>query len=214
MSDRSERNRTLVAALVAVAALFLAIAGVGFALGAAQLAGVGHRMVDLVDPPVQMGPDRPAVVKSVRGLARLESAVLELEQRVVGERGKDGSWYWVGERIEFVARGEVTAGIDLGTLGDDDVWVDPDGTVHLRLPAAEIWRVDLDEDASFVEARERGWFGVSQVDFESQARREAVRLLREAAEQKKLPATAEKKAQDAVRRLLEQAGAPAVIFED
>ena len=171
-------------------------------------------MADLADPPVRMGPDRAAVVKSVRGMARLESAVLELEQRVVGQRGTDGAWYWLGERIVFVARGEVTAGIDLGELEDDDVWVDPDGTVHLRLPEAAIWRVDLDEDASFVEARERGWFGVSREDFESQARREAVRLLRRAAEDEALTKTATTAAEDAVRGLLLQAGAPDVVFED
>lgn len=214
MSEAAERRKTLLAVLVVLAALFLAIAGVGFAVGAGELAGVGHRMADLVDPPVRMGPDRAAVVKSVRGMARLESAVLELEQRVVGERGKDGSWYWLGERIVFVARGEVTAGVDLADLEEDDVWVDPDGTVHLRLPPAAIWRVDLDEEASFVQARERGWFGVPKADFESQARREAVRLLRKAAEKEELPKTADREARDAVRALLEQAGAPRVVFED
>lgn len=209
----SDRTKTVVAVLFVVGCLLLAVAGLAFAVGAGQLATFGHRIADVVDPPVQMGPDRAAVVKSVRGLARLESGVLELEQRVVGERGRDGSWYWLGERIVFVARGEVTAGVDLGELEDDDVWVDPDGTVHLRLPEAQIWRVDLDEEASFVEARERGWFGVPQADFESQARREAVRLLRQAAEREELTDTASRAARDSVRSLLLRAGAPAVAFE-
>ncbi|MCB9672125.1 MAG: DUF4230 domain-containing protein [Alphaproteobacteria bacterium] len=193
--------------------LALAVAGVGFAVGARELAGLGARVTDLVDPPTHVGPDRAAVLRGVRELARLESAALELEQAVAGQRGTDGTWLWVGERILFVARGEVTAGVDLGALAEDGVRVDPDGTVHVRLPDTEIWRVDLDEEASFVARRERGWFGIPDADLETQARREAVRALRQAAEDQGIRDTARRSAETSVRELLVAAGAPAVVFE-
>lgn len=192
----------------------LAVAGVGFAFAARDLRQVTTEMGDWVSPATEVRPSRAALVTAVQSLARLETAVVSLEQQVVGQRGSDGSWGWVGERMVFMARGEVTAGVDLALLDASHVVVAPDGTVTLGLPPVEVWRVDLDEEASFVQVRERGWFGVPDPDLESQARREAVRVLRQAALDADVLGTAEAGAEQAIRALLLQTGATRVVFRN
>lgn len=204
------RGWTLLA--VVVVAVALAVAAVGFAFAARDLRAFGQDVAAWTHPPTTVRPLAPTLLRKTRDLARLETASVELEQRVMGQRGTDGTWGWIGERLVFVARGEVTAGVDLDALAADALVVAPDGTVTVRLPPTTIHHVDLDEQASFVAARERGWFGIPDADLESEARRKAVQVLERAALDDGILGRAQSRAEDVVRSLLLTAGAPAVQF--
>lgn len=204
------RGWTLLA--LVVIALALATAGVGFALAARDLRAVGEDVGAWTNPRTDVRPLAPTLLRKTRELARLETASMQLEQRVLGQRGTDGTWGWVGERLLFIAHGEVTAGVDLASLADDALTVSDDGTVEVRLPQATIHHVGLDEQASFVANRERGWFGIPDADLETQARREAVRVLEQAALSDGILARAQDQAESVVRSLLLAAGAPSVAF--
>ena len=164
----------------------------------------------LLNPPERIVPSASILVHEVNRLARLETASLVVEQRVRGQRGTDGTWSWLGERMEFVARGEVVAGVDLTKLQPSDLVVDEQGNVQVRLPAAEIWHVDFDEQSSFVALRERGWLGWPDPDFETRIRREAERSLQEQAERRGILELADEQAATVVTDLLLRGGAHGV----
>jgi hypothetical protein len=62
-----------------------------------------------------------------------------------------------GERVLFVAVGEVDAGVDFTNLDHDAVDVSDDRrSVELTLPAAEFFDVSIDPEKSYVYDRDRG----------------------------------------------------------
>lgn len=166
----------------------------------------------LLNPPEIIVPDATVLVHQVNQLARLETASLVVEQRIRGQRGTDGTWSLLGERMEFVARGEVVAGVDLARLEPADLVVDEQGDVRIRLPPAEIWHVDFDEQGSFVALRERGWLGWPDPDFESRVRREAEQSLEKQARQRGILELADEQAATVVTELLTRGGAHRVTI--
>lgn len=204
-------NRTLAIVFLSIALLLGAVA-FGFALATASDA---HRWTTLAEawlaPQTTVQPSPIILVRKVRTLARLETTSMELEQTIRGQRGDEKTWGWVGERLDFRARGEVIAGIDLEALGDEAIQVDEDG-LWVTLPPAEVWSVNLDEEHSFVAARERGWFAMPDKDLETEVRRHAESELRKVALEKGILEKADAQAEVAIRALLETAGASNVRF--
>lgn len=201
-------------AMIAAVALIALIAAMLFGYALAS-AGDLHRLSTVAEqwlsPKTTIRHDPIVLTHRVRQLARLETASVELEQRFRGQRGNEQTWAWVGERLELRARGEVVAGVDLGKLADGAIEVDG-ATVWVALPPAELWRVDLDEQASFIEARERGWFGVPDPHLETQVRREAEVALGEEALRGGILERADAQAEAAIRELLGAAGVGDVRF--
>jgi hypothetical protein len=72
----------------------------------------------------------------------------------------------------------VIAGIDLARLQPQDVWRSPDGTINLRLPAAEILVVRVDNAKSRVIHRDTGVLRRRDVDLETRARQHAEENIR------------------------------------
>ncbi len=161
---------------------------------------------DLLDPVVLVG--------QVRDMARLQTASMSLHTTVQGARGDGAIRALAGETLVFQGVGQATAGVDLAALGPEDLWVDGEGTVWVRLPEAEVFGVALDEARSRVLARETGWFGRADRDLETEARRAAVGQLRAQAEVVGLREAAAEGAREVVRDLLLRLGAPEVRFAD
>jgi hypothetical protein len=67
------------------------------------------------------------------------------------------------ESILLIVQASVQAGIDLASLGPDDVMVRPDGTVVVLLPAAKILHVSIDETETKVWDRQKTWCGERRV---------------------------------------------------
>jgi hypothetical protein len=130
-------------------------------LGLFLLAGwLGDLLPGLGNPFSEKTVDRsgPAVLKSLRNLSDFRAATghfevivdVEKDTRFVPDKLK-------GERVLFLAVGDVDAGVDFSTLKDDAVVVSDDRrSVTIELPPARYNEPELDLDRSRVYDRDRG----------------------------------------------------------
>jgi Protein of unknown function (DUF4230) len=100
----------------------------------------------------------PVVLKSIQDLERFQAATGHFE--VIVDLEKDTQFVPAvirGERVLFVAVGDVDAGVDFSGLDDDAVDVSDDGkSVVIELPHAEFFRARIDPTRSYVYDRDRG----------------------------------------------------------
>ncbi len=117
-----------------------------------------------------------AVVQRVQQLSRLETSSYTIQTVIEVNQGQGNPIFdfLAGDELLLIAKGTVTAGIDLGTLTPDQVSVAPDGsTVTLRLPPAQVFAIALDSDGTRVYSRDRGFFAPENKDLETLARQQA-----------------------------------------
>jgi hypothetical protein len=129
-------------------------------------------------------PAAPAVVLAVRDMALLEATSFHLEKVVEASDAQSRLWGLVEAKdtLLLVAVGDVTAGVDLSKVRDDDVKVDAaTRSVHLRLPAPEITSATLDERATHVYSRSTDVLAERAEQLEGDARRSAEEQMRKAA---------------------------------
>ena len=184
--------------------LTTALASAGATLWMMRPAPVVQHDTTLLDPVILVG--------EVQTLARLETAIVPLQTTVHGARGEGVLRTLAGEELVFQGIGEARAGVDLGQLDADDLWIDGTGAVWVDLPPGEIFGVELDTERSQVLVREQGWFGRPNAQFETQARRVAVRQLTAQAQVMGLVESAREPAQVVVTDLLKAAGVAEVQF--
>jgi hypothetical protein len=126
----------------------------------------------------------PSVVTAVRDLSRLETVEYHVE-RVIDLRDQQSLLFGLirtEDAILFVAVGQVTAGVDLAELRDEDVVVDREaGTAEITLPPARVLTTRVDNERSWVYARVTGALARRDEELETNARREAERTLERAA---------------------------------
>lgn len=100
----------------------------------------------------------PVVLRAIEDLARFQAATGHFE--VIVDVEKDTRFVPSairGERVLFVAVGEVDAGVDFGNLDEDAVEVSDDRlSAQLTLPAATFFDVRVDPTRSYVYDRDRG----------------------------------------------------------
>jgi len=100
----------------------------------------------------------PVVLKSIQNLRRFQASTGHYE--VIVDLEKDTRFVPAvvrGERVLFVAVGNVDAGVDFTNLDDDAVDVSNGRrTVVLELPHAEIFSARIDPERSYVYDRDRG----------------------------------------------------------
>jgi hypothetical protein len=116
------------------------------------------------------------IVLRVQQLQRLETTSYTIENVI--EAGREGSNVitdqFQRDRILLIARGRVTAGIDLRDLSEEDVMVSSDGmTLTVNLPPVQIFSVTLDNEDTRVYDRDTGLFAEENQNLETQARQEA-----------------------------------------
>lgn len=147
--------------------------------------GGATRAIDLVRSVLDGGEivivDRqPPVITQIRELGRLESASYTVEKVLEGgvDQGNQLLNLLLGDRLLFIAHGEVIAGVDLTELRDEDVVVSDDRqSVTLRLPPARVLTKRLDNDLSRVYDRSQGWLTKGDPELESRVRQEAERAV-------------------------------------
>ncbi|TDV55394.1 DUF4230 domain-containing protein [Actinophytocola oryzae] len=108
----------------------------------------------------------PALLQSVRDLSQYHGA--EGDFQVIVDLEHDVAWVpdsIAGSHTLFVARGTVSAYIDLGTLSDKALTVDEEKkTVQVRLPEPKLAKTNLDQEHTYVYAQDRGvWDAVSSL---------------------------------------------------
>lgn len=169
------------------------------------------QVTNVLHPTPTVIPDPVTILREVRSLARLETVQYSMEKVITTEVGQGAFGFLFGDRLLFVAHGEVIAGIDLEKLGADQIWVE-NGVLMVRLPEAEIFVATLDNQLSYVYDRETGILKRGDVTLESLARKAAEEEIEKAAVADGILDTAQKNAESYLYRLLRQLGFQEVIF--
>jgi hypothetical protein len=117
---------------------------------------------------------QPAILQSVRDLSQYHAA--EGDFQVIVDLEHDVAWVpdvIAGSHTLFVARGSVSAYIDLSTLPDEALTVDNEKkTVEVRLPEPKLGKPNLDQEHTYVYSRDRGVFDSVQGLFQAEDQRE------------------------------------------
>jgi hypothetical protein len=156
----------------------------------------------------------PVVVEGIQDLNQL--ATVRWKESVIVTResgGTDLEQFLVGEKVLLVATGDVEAGVDLASLGHDDVKVNGE-KVTIRLPEPEILSVSLDEQKTGVYDRDFGPLNLRpDDDLVEQARTAAVDRIEQAARDEDILDQAEQNAEDSIRAFVTTLGFEEVRFE-
>src|ERR1051325_5383296 len=118
------------------------------------------------------------------------------------------------DQITFLATGDVIAGVDLAQLRREDVRREPDGTVVMRLPPAQILVSRVDNRESRVMSRKTGVLRRSDINLEARARQNAEQAIRNEAVNKGILTLANQNAQKRLADLLHTLGVARVRFEE
>jgi hypothetical protein len=141
---------------------------------------LGTQVADLLHPTPTILPDPVTIIYEIRAIARLETIQYSVEKVITAEQNQGIFKSLIGDRLLFVAHGEVIAGIDMGKIQVEDLWLE-DGILHVRLPAPEILVSRLDNELSYVYDRNTGFLTHGNIDLETEARQAAEQEIRTAA---------------------------------
>ncbi len=175
------------------------------------VAGISTEIADALNPTPTILPDPVTIIRSVRSLARLETIQYSVEKIITAEVGQGVFGFLVGDRLLFVAHGDVIAGIDLEKLAPEDLWV-IDGILYVDLPTAEIFIATLDNDLSYVYDRDTGIFTKGNIELETLARQAAEEEILKAAITSGILVQAKINAENYLWRLFNTLGYPEIIF--
>ncbi|HUF17724.1 MAG TPA: DUF4230 domain-containing protein [Thermoanaerobaculia bacterium] len=158
--------------------------------------------------------DLTVLVTQIRKLSRLETASM----RVMHVSTLNQSYGMIpdrvaGDKITFMAVGDVIAGIDLSQIRREDVRVDRDGVLTLELPASTILVTRVDNQQSRVLHRDTGLLRKADVDMESRVRAHAENSIRDEAVNKGILTMASDNAEEKLAEFLNAVGFEKVRFE-
>lgn len=174
--------------------------------------GIGTQVARILAPTATVRPDPVTIVREVRELARLETIQYTVEKVIVAESGQGPFGFLFGDRLLLVAHGSVIAGIDLREITPDDIWFDDLGRIFLRLPPAEVFTVNLDNQNSHVYDRDTGLLTRGNIQLESEARRAAEEEIKQAALKDGILEQAQVNAENVLYRFLRSLGFADILF--
>jgi hypothetical protein len=152
----------------------------------------------------------PAVVQRIQRLSRLETVVYSIDTVVEGSKSSAVlPDLLAGDRILLVVHGQSIAGIDLAQLKPEDVRIDnKDGgqSIHVTLPASQLFITTLDNQHTRVYARSTGLLVPADQNLESDTRAKAEQQLQQSALADGILDTARKNARATVTTLLYSLG--------
>ena len=131
--------------------------------------------------PGWIDTSRPAVVRHIQQLQRLETVVFGMDKIVSG--GWESRYlptFLAGEQLLLIVYGDVTAGVDLGRIDASSITVNRQA-VEIRLPEPEIFATRVDNDRTRVYSRRTGLFTAVDPHLESEVRKEAEKQIRQSA---------------------------------
>jgi len=163
--------------------------------------------------PIEQTIDMASLVTQVREQQRLETASMHvMHVGRVTQTYKLVPDALAGDEITFLAAGDVIAGIDLSRIQQKDVWRSPDGTINLRLPAAQILVTRVDNKESHVIARKTGVLRRMDIDLETRARQHAEDNIRAEALKQGILVTAQQSGEKKMADFLHTLGFQRVRF--
>jgi hypothetical protein len=172
---------------------------------------LGTQMAAVLHPTPTVLPDPVTIIRDVRSLARLETIQYTVEKVITAESGQGIFGQLFGDRLLFIARGIVIAGVDLSKMEPDDLQV-KNGVLYVSLPEPEIFVATLDNEKSYVYDRDTGLLTKGDINLESTARRVAEIEIGTAALEDGILDLARQNAESYLYRLFGQLGYPEVIF--
>ncbi len=164
-----------------------------------------------LNPTPTIIPDPITIIRDIRSLARLETIQYTVEKVITAETNQGVFGQLFGDKLIFIARGQVIAGIDLARLGPDDLQI-KDGVLTVRLPEPQIFVTALDNEKSYVYHRDTGLLTKGDINLESHARRAAENEIKAAASEDGILDLARQNAENYLYRLFIQMGYADVIF--
>jgi hypothetical protein len=213
---RRERSRSgafagLLLGIITGAALMLGLAR--FAARESQPDLWDRVVAKLTGHPVPVSPDLPAVIAGIQHLSRLETVVYTMDKVVEGERQSEYlPDFLAGDKILLVVHGQVTAGVDLGTLQPSRIQVQG-RSVRLHLPDAQVFTAALDDQQTRVYSRTTGLLVSADPNLETEIRARAQQQIRDAALAGGILGTAESNARSTVTTLLRSLGFDQIQFQ-
>ena len=173
---------------------------------------LGTQVADILHPTPTIIPDPITIIHEVRSLARLETIQYSVEQ-VISAESNQGAFGWLfGQKMLFVAHGIVVAGIDMEKMAPTDMRLEG-SILHVKLPAAEIFLTNLDNDKSYVYDYERGILSPIDPNLETSVRQAAEDRITQAAINDGVLDNAMKNAQSFLDRFFRALGYTDVVFE-
>ncbi len=169
------------------------------------------RVARILEPTPTIIPDPVSIIHEVRSLARLETIQYSVEKVIRADSGREDLKTLFGDRLLFVAHGEVIAGVDLGKLKVEDVILDGD-VVSIRLPETEVLVYRLDNDKSYVYDRQTGLLIRPDTQLETLARQVAEDEIYKTAVDDGILTQAKLNAENFIDRLIRSLGYEEVIF--
>lgn len=197
--------------------LALVVISLGLMMACVKLLFLPNSFVKPIDriaktDAVVVKPDLTVLVQEVRGLAKLETAVISYQQVIPAERDQERLWGVFGEKMLFVAYGQTIAGVDLSSFGEDDMLNVGPNTVFVNLPDATIFHVVIDNKKSYVASREKGLLASNDEKMETKLRQQAEIECEKTALSLDILNKANNNARDFIRKFLKMRGIEHVVF--
>lgn len=171
------------------------------------------RVAHFMEPTPTIIPDPVSIIHEIRSLARLETIQYSVEKVISADSGREDLKTLFGDKLLFVAHGDVLAGIDLEKIRLEDIKLDGK-VVTIKLPSAEILSTRLDNDKSYVYDRQTGLLARPDAELETKARQEAEKQIYKTAIEDGILKQAQTNAQAYLDRLIRSLHYEEVIFTD
>ena len=172
---------------------------------------ISTQVAVVLHPTATILPDPVTIIRDVRSLARLETIQYSVEKVIRAETDQGTFGVLFGDKLIFVAHGQVIAGVDLSKMGPDDLQV-KNGALYVNLPEPEVFISSIDNEKSYVYDRTTGLLTKGDINLESQARRAAENEIEKAAREDGILNLAGQNAETYLQRLFNNLGYPEVIF--
>nr|BAL58281.1 hypothetical conserved protein [uncultured Chloroflexota bacterium] len=174
-------------------------------------AALQTQVASLLHPTPTIIPDPVTYINQVQALARLETIRYSVEKVVTAEQNQGTLGFLLGDRLIFVAHGIVIAGVDMGKIMPEDMWLE-NGVLYVRLPATEVFVATLDNEKSYVYDRETGLLSKGVKDLETLARQRAEQEILRAALEDGILEQARQNAEAYLLRFFNSLGYKSVVF--
>jgi hypothetical protein len=160
--------------------------------------------------------ESPSVITAIRDLARLETAQYHME-RVIDLTETQRRFFGLVEAkdaILLIAAGDVTAGVDLAELRDEEIVVDETRRrIEITVPPAKILATRLDNERTYVHTRQTDTLAERRESLETEARQRAEQALAEAAKKGDILQRADRNAAKTLESLARSFGYREVVIK-
>jgi hypothetical protein len=175
--------------------------------------GLATRVASFLEPTPTVVADPVSIIHEVRSLARLETIQYSVEKVITADSGRKELTALFGDKLLFVAHGEVIAGMDFEKIQLGDITLNGK-FVTVKLPKPEVLVTRLDNQKSYVYDRQTGLLVRQNIELETLARQSAEQEINKTAVEDGILKQAQTNAENYLDRLIRSLGYEDVIFTE